>query len=52
MRGNIADRLRQGAVTDFLDLYWRDWRWQEKHRVRTLPAAGAEEDILDLGSAA
>jgi len=25
--GNIADRLRQGAVTDFLDLYWRDWHW-------------------------
>ncbi|MCA0273842.1 MAG: signal peptidase II [Proteobacteria bacterium] len=25
--GNILDRLRQGAVTDFLDLYWRDWHW-------------------------
>lgn len=25
--GNIADRLRQGAVTDFLDLYWGEWRW-------------------------
>ena len=25
--GNIIDRLRQGAVTDFLDLYWRDWHW-------------------------
>lgn len=25
--GNITDRLRQGAVTDFLDLYWRDWHW-------------------------
>ena len=25
--GNIMDRLRQGAVTDFLDLYWRDWHW-------------------------
>ena len=25
--GNIADRLRQGAVTDFLDLYWRNWHW-------------------------
>ena len=25
--GNIIDRLRQGAVTDFLDVYWRDWRW-------------------------
>jgi signal peptidase II len=25
--GNIVDRLRQGAVTDFLDLYWRTWHW-------------------------
>lgn len=25
--GNIIDRLRLGAVTDFLDLYWRDWHW-------------------------
>ena len=25
--GNIIDRLRQGAVTDFLDLYWRNWHW-------------------------
>lgn len=25
--GNIVDRLRQGAVTDFVDLYWRDWHW-------------------------
>ena len=25
--GNIIDRLRQGAATDFLDLYWRDWHW-------------------------
>ena len=24
---NIIDRLRQGAVTDFLDFYWRDWHW-------------------------
>ncbi len=25
--GNIIDRLRQGAVTDFLDVYWGDWHW-------------------------
>ena len=25
--GNVNDRLRQGAVTDFLDLAWRDWRF-------------------------
>lgn len=25
--GNIVDRIRQGAVTDFLDFYWQDWHW-------------------------
>lgn len=25
--GNITDRLRQGAVTDFLDVFWREWHW-------------------------
>lgn len=25
--GNALDRWRQGAVTDFLDLYWGDWHW-------------------------
>ncbi len=25
--GNLADRLRQGEVIDFLDLHWYDWHW-------------------------
>lgn len=25
--GNIADRIRRGAVTDFIDLHVGDWRW-------------------------
>ena len=25
--GNAQDRWRQGAVTDFLDLHWREWHW-------------------------
>lgn len=25
--GNIADRLRRGAVTDFISLHAGDWRW-------------------------
>lgn len=29
--GNIIDRLRQGAVTDFLDLYWRSADGQTTH---------------------
>jgi signal peptidase II len=25
--GNLADRLRQGFVVDFVDVYWRDWHF-------------------------
>lgn len=25
--GNVIDRIRQGAVTDFLDFYAGDWHW-------------------------
>lgn len=25
--GNLFDRLRNGAVTDFLDVYWQAWHW-------------------------
>lgn len=25
--GNIVDRVRHGAVTDFIDLHMGDWRW-------------------------
>ncbi len=25
--GNIIDRWRQGAVTDFLDFHWAGWHW-------------------------
>jgi signal peptidase II len=25
--GNALDRLRHGAVTDFLDFHWVDWHW-------------------------
>ena len=25
--GNVIDRLRFGAVFDFLDLHWGDWHW-------------------------
>jgi signal peptidase II len=25
--GNIIDRIRYGAVTDFLDFHWRHWHW-------------------------
>ena len=25
--GNLIDRIRIGAVVDFLDIYWRLWHW-------------------------
>lgn len=25
--GNITDRIRHGAATDFLDFYWKHWHW-------------------------
>lgn len=39
--GNIIDRLRQGAVTDFLDFYWRDWHWPTFNVADTAITLGA-----------
>lgn len=39
--GNIVDRLRQGAVTDFLDFYWRDWHWPAFNMADTAIFIGA-----------
>lgn len=39
--GNIVDRLRQGAVTDFVDLYWQDWHW---------PAFNVADIAITLGA--
>ena len=41
--GNILDRLRHGAVTDFLDFYWRDWSW---------PTFNGADVAIFLGAAA
>lgn len=40
--GNIIDRLRQGAVTDFIDVYWRDWHW---------PAFNLADVAITIGAA-
>lgn len=40
--GNVTDRLRIGAVVDYLDLHWRDMHW---------PAFNLA-DIFIVGSAA
>ena len=39
--GNLIDRLRQGAVTDFLDLYWQDWHWPAFNGADIAITAGA-----------
>ncbi|WP_299912826.1 signal peptidase II [uncultured Paracoccus sp.] len=40
--GNVVDRLRRGAVTDFLDVYWRDWHW---------PAFNMADVAISIGAA-
>lgn len=38
--GNLVDRLRNGAVTDFLDVYWRAWHW---------PAFNVADSAISVG---
>jgi signal peptidase II len=38
--GNLIDRLRFGAVIDFLDLYWRNYHW---------PAFNVADSAITLG---
>lgn len=58
--GNIVDRLRQGAVTDFIDVYWHDWHWPTFNvadigitlgalclLLSALPSRRQREDVLD-----
>lgn len=39
--GNILDRWRQGAVTDFLDFHWQGWHW---------PAFNGADVFISLGA--
>ena len=38
--GNLIDRLRFGAVVDFLDVYWRGWHW---------PAFNVADSAISIG---
>ena len=40
--GNLIDRLRHGAVTDFLDVHWRGWHW---------PAFNVADSAISVGIA-
>lgn len=39
--GNIVDRWRQGAVTDFLDFHWSSWYWPAFNGADTFIIFGA-----------
>ena len=39
--GNVVDRLRQGAVTDFLDFHVGDWHWPAFNMADVLIVTGA-----------
>lgn len=40
--GNLIDRLRHGAVVDFLDVHWRGWHW---------PAFNVADSAITVGIA-
>ncbi len=39
--GNVIDRVRLGAVVDYLDFYWRDWHWPAFNLADMLVVGGA-----------
>jgi signal peptidase II len=45
--GNFFDRLRYGSVTDFIELYWRDWRFAAFNVADSAITIGAALLILD-----
>jgi len=46
--GNLADRLRQGFVVDFVDVYWRDWHFWAFNVADAAITVGAILIFLDL----
>jgi signal peptidase II len=54
--GNIVDRAQDGAVTDFLDFYWRGWHWPTFNIADVAICMGAALIVLSavspLGAAA
>jgi len=39
--GNVIDRVRLGAVVDYLDFYWREWHWPAFNLADILVVGGA-----------
>ncbi len=48
--GNVIDRLRLGAVVDYLDFYWQDWHWPAFNLADILVVGGAGLLITIHGS--
>jgi len=46
--GNLADRLRQGFVVDFVDVYWRDWHFWAFNVADACISIGAVLVFVDL----
>jgi signal peptidase II len=45
--GNVIDRLREGAVMDFLLFHWRDWAWPAFNLADTAITIGVALLIYD-----
>ena len=45
--GNVIDRLRLGAVTDFLDFHWGDWHFATFNLADSAITAGVALLLLD-----
>ena len=46
--GNLIDRVRTGAVVDFIDLYWREWHFWAFNVADTAITIGVIMMIIDL----
>jgi signal peptidase II len=46
--GNLVDRIRQGFVTDFIDVYWGDWHFWAFNAADSAITVGACLIILEL----
>lgn len=44
--GNVIDRLRVGAVVDYLDFYWQGWHWPAFNLADVFVVGGAALMIL------
>ena len=46
--GNLIDRIRQGYVVDFVDVYWRDWHFWAFNVADAAITVGVALMILDI----